>query len=79
MTDEHQQESGRGWGFGWFTPTVLVLSVYVLSVGPAGAVVKKKPQFAPIARAFYMPSVWLHERTPLRSPLDAYARLWGWQ
>ncbi len=75
MSREHEGKSGLGGGLIWF---FLAAALYVLSVGPAGVLVRKHLTFAPVIVTVYTPLRWLHDHTPLRQPLDAYSRLWGW-
>jgi hypothetical protein len=77
MSEEHMRESGRGAGLIWFFLAAALL--YVLSVGPAGALARKHTKLAPVVVAVYTPLRWLHDQTPLKEPLDAYGRLWGWE
>jgi hypothetical protein len=76
MSDEAKSSRGQ-------TALVLViglavLALYVLSVGPVGAVVEHSGFGEDAARVFYAPLIWLHHNTVLKEPLEAYARLWGW-
>jgi hypothetical protein len=54
--------------------------LYVLSVGPVAKGIelatgnKSPPQWA---RDFYAPLRWLHDNTPLATPLEWYVSLWG--
>jgi hypothetical protein len=57
---------------------LLVPCLYVLSMGPVVAVAGKNPASVPTIRAVYSPVIWLHEHTPLKQPLEMYAKLWGW-
>ena len=53
--------------------------LYVLSIGPVLAYTNHNYVFPPEPiLKFYMPVLWLHANTPLQGPLEAYARLWGW-
>ncbi len=74
MSGKHGRESGRGGGLIWF----FLVALYVLSVGPAGVLGRKNAKFVPFIAAVYTPLRWLHDYTPLKKPLDAYGRLWGW-
>jgi hypothetical protein len=55
-----------------------ILVLYVLSVGPVGAVVEHSGRGQEVASIFYAPLTWLHQNTVLKRPLEEYARLWGW-
>ncbi len=64
----------------WAAWVAFMAVVYVLSVGPVGAVVQKKSANRAIFTTFqvvYYPVFYLHDRTPLRGALDVYAKLWG--
>ena len=80
----HQAHHPRGRSGHLAIVVALVIAVpalYVLSVGPVGMLVEKGhlgQTTAGVLEGLYAPLVWLHEHTPLRRPLDWYARLWGW-
>lgn len=57
---------------------VLVPILYVLSIGPVVAVLKKTGTGEEAVLVFYAPVIWLHENTPLKEPLEKYGELWGW-
>jgi len=57
---------------------LLLPILYVLSIGPVGALVEKTGVGEEAAWVFYAPVIWLHDNTPLKEPLEAYAELWGW-
>jgi hypothetical protein len=78
MSEAHEQESGTSGGLSWILLLVLPL-LYVLSIGPVGAFAKGNPGLFTKTRVIYYPVILLHNHTPLRKPLEAYARLWGWQ
>jgi hypothetical protein len=62
--------------FGWIVAIAPLL--YLLSLGPVVALTKNKPPSTQnIVRAVYFPLIWLHNHTPLKKPIEAYARLWG--
>lgn len=52
---------------------------YVLSVGPVVKVAQllEADRFADSLKTFYAPLVYLHDRTPLRQPLEWYVGAWG--
>ncbi len=57
----------------------LLLTLYVLSVGPAAALSSHWQEPEPLRRsvvAFYSPLRWLRDHTPLGEPLDWYRDLW---
>jgi hypothetical protein len=76
MSEGHEGESSRG-GLGWALAVAFVPLLYVLSVGPVGAIAKNNTNALPAVRAFYSPVAWLHDHTLLQKPLEAYANLWG--
>jgi hypothetical protein len=57
---------------------LFVPCLYVLSMGPVVAVAGKNQDNVPTIRAVYGPVIWLHEHTPLKKPLETYAKMWGW-
>ena len=73
MSQEREQKSGQG-RLTWVTIVVIVPVLYVLSIGPVGSVTKTPTPF--LAQLYY-PVKWLHDHTPLKKPLEAYARFWG--
>jgi len=52
---------------------------YVVSIGPVVAVAQKAGIHpgGPL-KLFYAPVIWLHDLTPLKEPIEAYANAWGW-
>jgi len=52
--------------------------LYVLSMGPVVAAAGRNQANVPTIRAIYSPVIWLHHNTPLKKPLELYAKLWGW-
>ena len=76
MDREPEQQSGRG-GLGWVGMMVSATILYVLSLGPVGALTQHNAAATNIARAFYYPVVWLDNHTPLKVPIEAYCNLWG--
>jgi hypothetical protein len=51
--------------------------VYLLSLGPVGAITKNMPKTYAMVRRLYSPVRWLHDHTLLKKPLEAYVNLWG--
>jgi hypothetical protein len=78
MSEEHERESGRRGGFFWLMVVAAGTLLYVLSLGPAGAIANHNPSSYDLLRVAYYPVIWLHDYTPLEKPLEAYGRLWGW-
>lgn len=78
MDDDLESKSGLG-PLIWVGVILLLLPcLYVLSMGPVVAVAGKNPAHEPTIRAVYGPVIWLHHNTPLKKPLEMYAKLWGW-
>ena len=76
MDDELEPKSGFG-PLMWVVPLLLVPCLYVLSIGPVVAVAGKNQ--AKVATIHvYGPVIWLHNKTPLKKPLELYAKMWGW-
>ena len=76
MNEAHEQALGKA-GLGWIT-AVTFLVFYVLSIGPVGALTKNTPGPALYAvHTIYYPVIWLHDHTPLKGPLEAYGKIWG--
>lgn len=74
---ESEEQSGSG-GLVWIAVIILLPVLYVLSIGPVAVIVDKTGIMPPSnIRRFYHPVIWLHDNTPLRKPLEAYLRLWG--
>jgi hypothetical protein len=73
-----RQREELSFGCGWLLWPLLVLVVYVLSIGPA-AVVHSRVKNATVQNAIevcYSPVVLLIERTPLSKPLSWWVELW---
>ena len=72
---EGTQKGNSSW---WAIVLVLLLLpvLYVLSLGPAVALVPPTGNGADAARVFYTPLIWLRENTPLRKPLEWDVELW---
>ena len=57
---------------------VLMLVLYILSVGPVSYIDKHWPSSEPLIRKVYAPLIWLCERGPfVEKSLDQYAELWA--
>lgn len=76
MSHEHPQESRRS-SLGWFGLVVFLPLLYVLSIGPVGAMAFNNPKAIDGLRKFYAPVIWLHDHTPVKKPLETYVELWG--
>jgi hypothetical protein len=64
----------------WLIITVMVLPLaYLLSFGPVAGFAQRYhfSKMDSCCRQFYAPIVWLHQNTPLKSLIEAYARCWG--
>jgi len=68
MNRESEQNSGRG-GLGWVALVASAPLLYVLSLGPVGALIKNNSSAEDVARRFYYPVIWLDKNTPLKYPL----------
>jgi len=66
-----------GSGLAWVAMIAAAAVVYVLSVGPIGALTKNNGAATNAARIFYSPVIWLLDKTPLQKPIAAYCNLWG--
>ena len=61
------------------TMAILLPILYILSVGPVILIVDvtdTEQELEPVLEVFYFPVIWLHEKTPLRGPLNWYVELW---
>lgn len=76
MSAEHERETSHG-GLKWFVLLACLPLFYLLSIGPVGALTKNRPGALGPARKVYYPVIWLHDHTFLKTPLETYARLWG--
>jgi hypothetical protein len=57
--------------------TVMLLILYVASVGPIVMLSEGTGIGRNVVRVVYTPLVWLHDKTPLRGPLEWYVGLFG--
>jgi hypothetical protein len=55
----------------------LLALLYVLSSAPVALLAKNHPASLVAVARFYYPITWLHNHTPLRKPLEAYGKIWG--
>jgi len=79
MNAASDENSGRGAAI-WVALVVAVPFVYTLSVGPVGALTRTmSSSTTQKVRQFYYPLIWLHENTALKTPLERYCALWGFQ
>jgi hypothetical protein len=78
MKRESAQESGSSGSLGIWLFVVLMPICYILSIGPVGAVAKKRASasWVDTARKFYGPITWLHDHTLLEKPIEVYFKLW---
>ena len=75
MDDESEHKSGPT---GWIILVAAAPLLYILSIGPVGALTKNKAtSTVNMVRKVYYPVVWLHDQIPLKGPIEAYANLWG--
>ena len=75
MSQAVEHES-RPRGLPWATTIAFVPLLYILSIGPVGALTKNSSAYSAVRR-FYSPVRWLHDHTLLKRPLEAYVNLWG--
>ena len=67
MSSETTESGGRGSGLGWIILALVLLPVlYVLSAGPAVAIVDRTGRGEDALEVGYAPLDWLHRHTPLR-------------
>jgi hypothetical protein len=76
IVEGHERESRSGAAFA-ILPLLPIL--YVLSIGPVGRLVRDHSEARDTVKVAYVPIIWLHDNTFLRRPLEAYAKLWGWE
>lgn len=78
--EEPQSESSdRRGSSSWAYWIIALPLIYILSIGPVGALTKKSsPPTMQKVRMVYYPVIWLHDHTPLKKPLEIYANAWGW-
>ncbi len=69
---ERSEKSGSLW---WLLVAVVPL-LYVLSCGPAIYVFEKTHANPDLFEKIYGPLIWLHDRTPMKKPLEVYAQFW---
>ena len=79
MSDKQEYNSNAG---RFLLATAILFAVpllYILSVGPVAAMSIKFPGLARSSAIgeFYYPVIWLHDKTPMRRPLEMYLDLWG--
>jgi hypothetical protein len=82
MSEKHDESGGAGtlWLAAAMALVLFFLpGIYVLSIGPVVAVVERADAGREVVQVIYAPVIWLHDHTALKEPLEAYARLWGWQ
>ena len=59
-----------------FVGLLALALLYALSIGPAALVLDHHaPSLRSAARSFYRPLGWIHDKTPLREPLEWYVDL----
>lgn len=79
MAETEQTADSKG-SSGWLVILAVVVPVlYVLSIGPAAALVSRtnNGRDAGVLTKIYAPVIWLHDHTILKKPLEAYVKLWG--
>lgn len=77
--DAERKHSPSFWGF--FLWPAVVLMLYVLSVGPVRKVLDRPAATQlewTLARAFYIPLVWVHDNVPpFGTAVEVYLGWWG--
>lgn len=58
---------------------IAFLLLYMLSIGPANAIIEGTGQGMEAGRIIYAPIIWLHDHTPLKTPIEKYVELWSWR
>ncbi|OYW29072.1 MAG: hypothetical protein B7Z47_05205 [Chthoniobacter sp. 12-60-6] len=79
MSDDISRTSDKNTA-GLMAVLLLLPLVYLLSIGPMGFLLEKfhvPMSMRSYVLAFYRPVIWLHNNTPLKQPLEAYARWWS--
>ncbi len=79
MSDDISRSSDKN-SAGLMAVLLVLPLVYLLSFGPVGFLLEKfhaPMSMRPYVLAFYRPVIWLHDNTPLKQPIEAYARWWG--
>jgi hypothetical protein len=83
VRDEQEPKAGEQRGLRWVDSsfvwtTVLGLTAYVLSIGPAARLVQERPSLEPACNVIYAPIVLLVQRSQFcQSVAMGYVRLWG--
>ncbi|MES2657879.1 MAG: hypothetical protein V4689_04635 [Verrucomicrobiota bacterium] len=73
MDEDEKKSSHAG---GWLMAVVVLLVVYVLSIGPAARWTIAHPGPNVVLWKFYAPVTWAMRHTPLGKPLGDYVRWW---
>jgi hypothetical protein len=79
MSDDTSRNSDKN-SAGLMAVLLVLPLVYLLSFGPVGFLLEKfhaPMSMRPYVLAFYGPVIWLHDNTPLKQSIEAYARWWG--
>ena len=63
-------------GLAWVLVVAALPLLYLVSIGPAAAVVRAYPQTEETFTKIYFPIILLHKHTPLREPLEWWVELW---
>ena len=74
--DRHKA-AGRSWP--WLGALLIALPLfYVLSIGPVAEItIRMDRSNLEFVEKFYASVLWLHDRTPLKEPLEYYVIFWG--
>src|SRR4051812_30348485 len=76
MSDEKDPKRGKGW-LTWLAVALIVLALYVLSVGPTFRLSMRSQSARRTWRAVYAPLIWLlDQNNPVARVFGAYVDLW---
>ncbi len=78
MTGPPEDPAQRPGASLWLAALVGGLVLYVLSIGPAAALVSNRAALTILPKV-YAPVIWLHDHTFLEKPLEWYVGLFGRQ
>ena len=74
--DEEEDKKAGSIGFIITCAAVILPILYVLSIGPAIVMIQKNPSLIEVYNFIYTPVSWLHQNTPLQTPLENYIKWW---
>jgi hypothetical protein len=72
------KEDKHSFNWGLIVWPLVILILYVLSIGPVWMMMDKEYISLPVAfqMKFYGPWFWAYQKTPLHKPLGKYLHLW---